>query len=119
MDTEKATSEKESQEQKIASLTSEIEKISADVVKAKAEIASLQLALQRATEDRVKESLEFQKTIADQRATVGILMTALKRLAEFYDKEDLMQVGSHGGEARKQTPPVVQKEYSANKGSTG
>merc|ERR1719265_2974385 len=119
MDTEKATSEKESQEQKIASLTSEIEKISADVVKAKAEIASLQLALQRATEDRVKESLEFQKTIADQRATVGILMTALKRLAEFYDKEDLMQVGSHGREARKQTPPVVQKEYSANKGSTG
>mmetsp|Transcript_111293 Transcript_111293/g.204088 ORF Transcript_111293/g.204088 Transcript_111293/m.204088 type:complete len:733 (-) Transcript_111293:59-2257(-) len=119
MDTAKATTEKESEEQKIASLTSEIEALTDTIAKAKADIANLQLELQRATEDRVKESLEFQKTVADQRATVGILMQALERLATFYDKEDLMQVGSHGRQAHKQTPPVVQKEYSANKGSTG
>mmetsp|Transcript_142231 Transcript_142231/g.247975 ORF Transcript_142231/g.247975 Transcript_142231/m.247975 type:complete len:741 (-) Transcript_142231:93-2315(-) len=119
MDTAKATSEKEVQEQKIESLVSTIDAISADIAKNKADIASLQLDLQRATEDRVKESMEFQKTVADQRATVGILKQAMERLAEFYDKQDFMQVGSHGRQAQKQTPPVVQKEYSANKGSAG
>lgn len=119
MDTAKVTSEKEVEEQKIESLSSNIETIADDISKAKAEIASLQLALQRATEDRVKESEEFQKTVADQRATVGILKQAMERLAEFYDKEDLMQLGSHGRQAQKQTPPVVQKEYSANKASVG
>ena len=62
----------------------------------------------------MKENLDFQKTGADQTATIEALHNVLDRLATFYDKESLLQ--SHG----QQTPPVPsQMVYKTNAGSTG
>merc|ERR1719401_206712 len=86
-----------------------------EVDAAKAQIAQLELDLQRASENRQKESLDFQATVADQRATQGVLKAALERLAKYYDQEDLVQTSSRA----KQTPPVPQMEYKPSAGSSG
>merc|ERR1719281_1774037 len=49
-------------ENTIKTLTEEIEKANLD-------IQNLQVALQRASEDRKQENIDFQKTVADQVAT--------------------------------------------------
>merc|ERR1719321_815607 len=58
--------------------------------------------------------MDFQSTVADQRATQAVLKTALERLAKFYDEESLVQQKKTG-----QTPPVPQAEYSKSSGATG
>merc|ERR1719515_377178 len=68
--------------------------------------------LQRATIDRQKANLDFQKTVADQRATQEVLAKALDKLATYYDKEELLQ-------RKKQTPPVPIMEYKPSSGATG
>merc|ERR1712086_307152 len=83
-----------------------------DLASAANQISELQVNLQRANEDRQKENLDFQQTVADQTATVEILKKALDKLATFYDEESLLQ-------KQKQTPPVAQKEYAPNKGAQG
>merc|ERR1712216_1031487 len=80
--------------------------------KAKLDIANLQVELQRASEDRKKENLDFQKVVADQTVTAEILGKALDRLATFYDESALVQT-------KKQTPPVPQMEYKKSSGSGG
>merc|ERR1719223_1608986 len=67
--------------------------------------------LQRASEDRQRENLDFQKTIADQTMTIEILMKAMERLAQFYDAQLIQE--------KKQTPPVAQAEYKPNAGASG
>merc|ERR1719217_1552177 len=69
--------------------------------------------LQRATIDRQKANLDFQKTVADQRATQEVLAKALDRLATYYDKGGLLQT------RKKQTPPVPIMEYKPSSGATG
>ena len=59
--------------------------------------------MQRASENRKQENMDFQSTVADQRATQSVLHTALERLAKFYDEAALVQ-SKKGG----QTPPVAQ-----------
>merc|ERR1719345_719533 len=85
---------------------------------AKTQIADMQVNLQRASENRAKENLDFQRTVADQVATQEILAKALDKLATFYD---LMQVQKghsvHGNS--KQAPPVPQIEYKKSAGATG
>merc|ERR1719191_1980014 len=76
-------------------------------------IAELQSSLQRATEDRQKANLDFQKTVADQRATQEVLAKALDKLATYYDKGGLLQT------RKKQTPPVPIMEYKPSSGATG
>merc|ERR1719405_274414 len=83
---------------------------------AKTQIAELQTMLQRATIDRQKANLDFQKTVADQRATQAVLAKALDKLATYYDKESLLQTLRKG---EKQTPPVPVMEYKPSKGATG
>jgi septal ring factor EnvC (AmiA/AmiB activator) len=111
---------------KVDDLSGDISKLEDEIKNSKGQIANLQLDLQRATENRQKENLDFQKTIADQRATQDILKTALERLAKYYDEEFIQTKGSkQGAEALlqkgkgKQTPPVPQMEYSKSSGSTG
>jgi len=114
MDTAKANSLKSAQEAKIEELESTIVSITEEIKTAKAEIATAQLELQSATEDRVAESKEFQTTIAEQRLTQGILKAALERLSTFYDSESFAQTGN------QQTPPgPPQMEYKASEASTG
>merc|ERR1719191_2734269 len=76
-------------------------------------IAELQSMLQRATIDRQKANLDFQKTVADQRATQEVLAKALDKLATYYDKGGLLQT------RKRQTPPVPIMEYKPSSGATG
>mmetsp|Transcript_78250 Transcript_78250/g.162498 ORF Transcript_78250/g.162498 Transcript_78250/m.162498 type:complete len:732 (+) Transcript_78250:148-2343(+) len=112
MTTAKTEDLKAELEAKSASLEATIKTLSTEIKDSHAMIAQNQLDLQRATEDRKKENLDFQKTIADQTMTIAVLKKALDRLATYYD---LLQTKS----GAKQTPPVAQKEYSPNKASTG
>jgi hypothetical protein len=98
---------------KIGSLESQEATLADEIEADKAAIAQGQMDLQRASEDRQRENLDFQKTIADQTMTIEILLKAMERLAQFYDAQ-LIQV-----QAKKQTPPVAQAEYKPNAGASG
>merc|ERR1719471_1631189 len=122
MTTAKTEDHKSDLETKLAELETTIQTLTEDIVSAKAQIAQLQLELQRASEDRKTENMDFQKTVADQMETIAVLKKALDRLATYYDKEALVQGASRartGRQAGRQTPPVPQMEYSPSKGSAG
>jgi len=113
MDTAKTETRKSDLESKEADLDSAIKTLESDLESAAKQISELQLNLQRANEDRQKENLDFQQTVADQTATVEILKKALDKLATYYDEESLLQ------NKQTQTPPVAQKVYEPNKGAQG
>jgi len=98
-------------EAKIGELESTIKTLSEEIEKAHLDVGQLNLDLQRASENRKQENLDFQKVVADQMVTAEILAKALDNLAKFYDAE-FVQV-------QKQTPPVAQKEYKKSSGATG
>merc|ERR1719327_533893 len=83
--TAKTEDRKKDLEAKIEELGLLIEKLGKEIVAAHAEIESLQGGLQRANEDRHKANLEFQSTVAEQRATIEVLSKALDKLATYYD----------------------------------
>jgi chromosome segregation ATPase len=112
MTTAKTEDRKADLQAKSAELESNIETLKQGIDDAKAQNAQMQVDLQRASEDRVKENLDFQKTVADQTATIEVLHKALDKLATFYDKESLVQ-------ASRQTPPVPQMEYKPSAGASG
>jgi hypothetical protein len=62
---------------------SAIKKFEEDVGAAKTAISKEQVSLQKATINRKKENLDFQKTIADQTLTIKVLEKAMDRLATF------------------------------------
>lgn len=99
-------------EAKSGQLSSSIHTLEDGIAGAKTQIANQQLELQRASEDRQKDNLEFQKTVADQTVTTEVLKKALDRLATYYDQASLVQKSS-------QTPPVPQMEYKPSKGANG
>jgi len=115
MTTMKTTDLKADLEAKIGSLESTIKTLSEEIEKANLAIADLKVNLQRASENRKQENMDFQKTVADQTATAEILNKALDKLAKFYDEAAFAQVHAGG----KQTPPVAQAEYSKSKGAGG
>merc|ERR1719223_1919776 len=102
-------------EAKIGSLEAQEKTLQDEIDAAKAAIAQGQMDLQRASEDRQRENLDFQKTIADQTMTIEILLKAMERLAQFYDAQFLKKSVS----AHNQTPPVAQAEYKPNAGASG
>jgi len=99
-------------EAKSGELESTIKRLSEEIEKAHLQINELQVALQRASEDRKQENRDFQTTVADQTATAEILNKALDKMATFYDNAAFAQT-------KKQTPPVAQMEYSKSKGAGG
>merc|ERR1719316_1045323 len=107
---------KKSLEATIEDLTMTIEELTESIATLKAEIKEMEFQKKRAGEDREKENVEFQKTVADQRATQKLLTQALEVLKGFYDKKAkaaaLVQAG-------KQTPPPGFKAYEKNKSSGG
>jgi len=117
MTTAKTEDHKQDLEAKAAELAALIQSLDEGIAAAKAQIAQLQLELQRASEDRKKENLEFQTTVADQTVTQEVLRTALERLAKYYDQEALLQRARAG--AARQAPPVPQAEYRPSKAAMG
>merc|ERR1719163_493036 len=71
-------------EAKIGELESTIKTLAEEIEKAHLDISNLNTELQRASEDRKKENLDFQKVVADQMVTAEILAKALDKLATFY-----------------------------------
>jgi len=98
-------------EAKSGELENTIKTLAEEIEKAKLDIKNLQVQLQRASEDRKAENLDFQKVVADQTATAEILNKALDKLATFYDEAAFVQ--------KKQTPPVPQMEYKKSSGAGG
>merc|ERR1719198_963276 len=99
-------------EAKAGQLESTIKTLSEEIEKAHIDISNLNVELQRASEDRKKENLDFQKVVADQMVTAEVLAKALDKLATFYD-ESFVQTN------KKQTPPVPQMEYKKSSGAGG
>jgi hypothetical protein len=91
-----------------AKLESDIEVLAKRIEEATAEVAELRVNLQRASENKKTENMDFQKTVADQILTVQILKKALDKLANYYD---FLQ--------SKQAPPVAQGEYKKSAGAEG
>jgi hypothetical protein len=124
MDTAKTTDKKADLEAEAGELAASIKALEQGLTDASAQIAQLQLDLQRASEDRLVANKDFQKTIADQTVTVEILKKALDKLATYYDKAALLQRSGGRSSAalrRREDParPVPQKEYKPNQGATG
>ena len=62
--------------------------------------------VKRASEDRELENKEFQQTVADQRATQGILKKALDRLKVVYGfVQTKVQLKQEPGAAAPPSPP--------------
>jgi chromosome segregation ATPase len=116
MATAKSEDKKSELGAKIDDLGATLTKIVDEIAQARTNIGQLQLDLQRASENRKKENMDFQSTVADQRATMSVLHTALERLAKYYDEEALVQSKKSGG---AQTPPVPQMEYKKSSGAGG
>jgi len=95
----------------IAQLTSELEDLSD-------QISSLNLALKDATEDRAKEKAANDKAIADAKAAIPAVRSALKVLKDFYAKAStataLVQQPSPAGDA----PGSWDKPYTGMGGSS-
>jgi chromosome segregation ATPase len=119
MTTAKTNDLKSDLEAKIGELESTIKTLADEIEKAKLDIANLQVSLQRASENRKQENMDFQKTVADQMVTAEILAKALDKLATFYDEAAFAQTQAKKVMLGKQTPPVAQKEYKKSSGSTG
>jgi len=77
-------------EDQIAGLEATLEKLTAEVKAARAEIADMEVAVKQGSEDREKENKEFQEEITDQRMMQAILQKALERMAKVY-KSALIQ----------------------------
>jgi len=99
-------------EAKSGQLENSIKTLAEEIEKANLDISNLRVELQRASENRKKENLDFQRVVADQTATAEILAKALDRLANFYDEAAFAQT-------KKQTPPVAQMEYKKSSGAGG
>jgi hypothetical protein len=116
MTTAKTESSKADLEAKESKLESDIKALETSIADAKSRIAGLQVNMQRASEDRRSENIDFQKTVSDQTITVEVLLKALDRLTKYYsEKED----ASFSQVSSKQAPPVPQGQYSKNKGAAG
>merc|ERR1719183_1225037 len=117
MTTAKTTDLKGDLEAKAGELEATIKRLSEEIEKAHLDIGDLNLELQRASENRKKENLDFQRVVADQMVTAEILGKALDKLATFYDEAALAQTNKRS--LLKQTPPVAEAEYKKSSGASG
>jgi len=106
---------------KIAELTATIETLTKEIEALTKEVAEMQVQLKRAGEDRELENQDFQKVVADQRATQQILTSALEKLKGFYDKA-FLQTRARAGKAAQPAgppPPPSFKKYEKSSGAGG
>merc|ERR1719506_2433195 len=107
--TERKESEKQDLLALIEDLQLQIKTLAGEIDTLKSEIADLNI--KRGGEDREKENQEFQKVVADQRASQKLLTAALDILKGVYEKAALVQDG--------QAPPPGFKEYKKNENAGG
>jgi len=88
-DTDKKNRQHDDHKYKIGELTDAIKRLTKEIADLKAEIASSYVSLKRAGEDREVQNTDFQRTVADQRATQKLLVGALDILKGFYEKMSL------------------------------
>jgi len=87
-------------------------KLAEEIATAQAQIADTEVAIKKAGQTREGENAEFQKVVADQRATQAILKKALGKLEEFYKKAFLIQQAKS-----TQEPPVKFNKMKKNAGA--
>merc|ERR1719375_2168796 len=103
------TNERET-ELKLDTLTKELATL-------ESEIKEMQTQLKRAGEDREMENSDFQKTVADQRATKELLTKALDVLKKVFAKK-FIQISAKQEPAGPPPPPGF-KEYKQSSGAGG
>jgi len=86
-----------------------------EIAAASAESAAAEVAIKKASQVREGENSDFQKTVADQRATQAILNKALDKLTEFYKKAGFLQKSA---QKSKQEPPVKFGAMKKNAGAS-
>merc|ERR1719443_2307861 len=104
---------------KIAELTATIETLAKEIEDLQKEVAEMQIQLKRAGEDRELENQDFQKVVADQRATQQILTAALDKLKGFYDKSFVQTRATKASQPAGPPPPPSFKKYEKSSGSGG
>jgi len=114
---EKETFEKQTEHKnlvhKIADLTATIERLTEEIATAKETIATMEVEIKKAGENREKENADYQVTVAEQRATQAIVKKALARMQAFYKKKKaLLQDG------QDPMPPVAFKKQKKNAGGS-
>jgi len=116
METTAKEEQKADLEALIKSLDTAVATLTDEIAALKTSISTMQGELKKASEDRIAESLDYQKTVNEQRATQTVLKKALDRLNEFYAKKAAFV--QHGAKATgKQTPPA-QGTYQKQAGSS-
>merc|ERR1719235_1183081 len=104
---------KKSLEANIDKLDKLMATLSEEIATATSQVADTEVAIKKASQTREGENAEFQKVVADQRATQDILKKALAKLQEFYKKALFLQKA-----AAKQEPPVKFNAYKTNAGAS-
>jgi len=105
---------------KIAELTATIETLTKEIAALEKEVAEMQIQVKRAGEDRELENQDFQKVVADQRATQQILASALDKLKGFYDKAFVqMRAKAAAAQPAGPPPPPSFKKYEKSSGAGG
>jgi len=102
---------------KIDQLEASIDTLKEEIVEFEKIVASTQVSIKRAGEDRAAQNKQFQQVVADQRATKAILEKAIKKLNSVYAKKSLLQEGAPG-EANKEAPGNF-KSYKKQGASSG
>merc|ERR1719399_2285290 len=96
---------------KIDELDARIKSLAAAIKELQDQIAELEVQLKRAGENREKENLEFQKTVADQRATMKLLTQAMEVLKGFYEKSKKGNAFAQVAQPAGPPPPAGFKSY--------
>merc|ERR1719247_2823844 len=94
-----------------------IDELTKELATLESEIKEMQTQMKRAGEDREMENSDFQKTVADQRATKELLTKALDVLKKVFAKK-FLQLSAKQEPAGPPPPPGF-KEYKQSSGSGG
>jgi len=118
VDTARAEDRKNHLENKVEDLAASIKAIEEGIAEAKARISQAHVELQRASETRKAENLDFQRTAGDQKTAMEVLQKALDKLRSYYDFDPAVvpAVALAQDKPIYAKPPVEQKEYKANQG---
>merc|ERR1719379_1253486 len=103
----------------LGELTAKLDTLTKELATLESEIKEMQTQLKRAGEDREMENSDFQKTVADQRATKELLEKALGVLEKVFAKKFLQLSAQRQAQPAGPPPPPGFKEYKQSAGAGG